>query len=59
MDLPVLHQLGIAVGLGLIGGVANVVQVRSTEREPGMTTEREPGMTTEVAGLGILFPWPG
>ena len=51
MDLPVLHQLGIAVGLGLIGGVANVVQVRSTEREPGMTTE--------VAGLGILLLWPG
>jgi len=96
MDLPVLHQLGIAVGLGLLvglqrersasriagirtfplitvlgvlcgvaaqsyggwvvaaglvglaalAGVANVVQIRSTELDPGMTTE--------VAGL-VMF----
>ena len=96
MDLPVLHQLGIAAGLGLLvglqrersasriagirtfplitvlgvlcgvaaqsyggwvvaaglvglaalAGVANVVQIRSTELDPGMTTE--------VAGL-VMF----
>jgi uncharacterized membrane protein (DUF4010 family) len=96
MDLPVLHQLGIAVGLGLLvglqrersasriagvrtfplitvlgvfcgvaapsyggwvvaaglvglaalAGVANVVQIRSAELDPGMTTE--------VAGL-VMF----
>jgi len=46
MDLPVLHQLGIAT----LAGVANVVQIRSTALDPGMTTK--------VAGVGILFLWP-
>ena len=51
MDLPVLHQLGIAVGLAVLAGVANAVQIRSTALDPGMTTE--------VAGVEILFLWPG
>jgi len=51
MDLPVLHQLGIAVGIAALAGVANAVQIRSTALDPGMTTK--------VAEVGILFLLPG
>ena len=102
MDLPVLHQLGIAVGLGLLvglqlersasriagirtfplitvlgvmcgvaaqsfggwvvaaglfglaalAGVANVVQIRSADLDPGMTTEVA-GLVMYMTGVAL------